>query len=579
MTPKLLRTQRLHAHNDWQRHVWLRIVVCSTEAASCLETRLLQVLLSRCRPSHLLVASLFALTGLLMSLTPASAQPASASRGVRAVSAQQPPARPDLYVLAVAVSDYRDARIPDLTYPDDDARGMLAWAETQSGHLYDTVYTRLLENEQATRAAIVHAMVDFFSRARPEDQLVLFIAGHGLIEQRTGRYHFFPVDTDTANIAGTALEQDDLIEKLETSERPHERVLILIDTCHGGKVAEALSGNTLRGGFLIGNVERLDDRRVAQKGSIWAVFSAGTASELAGEGAAERLSWEPVETKGHGFFTLSVLRALGSTAADVDHNGRVTLTEFQQYVEKSVLELSRGNQLPLISGKLSDVALSWAVGTEERCDGVDNNYDGKIDEGFPDRNENGRPDCLDAERCNGIDDNGDGKIDEGFDLDGDGHNAVALCGSSYGDDCDDRDISIHPNQKDWGNLRDDDCDGRVDEEDFDTNSNGIPDFMEKRHQQLSVGRWATVGAGAALTVAGLISYGTLSLIASDSTGQPNQLTPDQVERYTSFSRAAVVLGGSGATLLGVGIGLTVQGHRFRADFFPRATVTAQGGTP
>ncbi|MCB9761988.1 MAG: putative metal-binding motif-containing protein [Alphaproteobacteria bacterium] len=51
-------------------------------------------------------------------------------------------------------------------------------------------------------------------------------------------------------------------------------------------------------------------------------------------------------------------------------------------------------------------------GAEERCDAVDNNWDGTVDEG------------ADCEVCDGQDDDGDGRIDEGFDADGDG---VARC--------------------------------------------------------------------------------------------------------------------------------------------------------
>ncbi|HRD52300.1 MAG TPA: putative metal-binding motif-containing protein, partial [Flavobacteriales bacterium] len=77
--------------------------------------------------------------------------------------------------------------------------------------------------------------------------------------------------------------------------------------------------------------------------------------------------------------------------------------------------------------------------TTEVCDGVDNDCDGEIDEGF-------------VEICNGLDDDCDGSIDEGlvwFDLDGDGFgdsNAPAICGdpNSVADstDCDDTDPLI-----------------------------------------------------------------------------------------------------------------------------------------
>lgn len=55
----------------------------------------------------------------------------------------------------------------------------------------------------------------------------------------------------------------------------------------------------------------------------------------------------------------------------------------------------------------------------EECDGVDNDGDGAVDEGFPDTDLDGTADCRDAEECDDLDNDGDGEVDEGFDLDED----------------------------------------------------------------------------------------------------------------------------------------------------------------
>ncbi|MFT5680117.1 MAG: hypothetical protein ACI8RZ_001022 [Myxococcota bacterium] len=100
----------------------------------------------------------------------------------------------------------------------------------------------------------------------------------------------------------------------------------------------------------------------------------------------------------------------------------------------------------------------------EECDGLDNNGDGVADEGFSDSDGDGTPDCLDPEECNGLDDDGDGLIDEDFDTDGDGYAPCATDGTA---DCDDSNADISPDATEvGGDAIDNDCDGAIDEGDW-----------------------------------------------------------------------------------------------------------------
>ena len=113
----------------------------------------------------------------------------------------------------------------------------------------------------------------------------------------------------------------------------------------------------------------------------------------------------------------------------------------------------------------------------EICDGIDNNCDGMIDEGF-DNDGDGfticQNDCDDtnasinpnaSEICDGIDNDCDGMIDEGFDNDGDG---FTICQN----DCDDTNASINPNATEICDGLDNDCDGMIDEG-FDMDGDGF----------------------------------------------------------------------------------------------------------
>ncbi len=108
----------------------------------------------------------------------------------------------------------------------------------------------------------------------------------------------------------------------------------------------------------------------------------------------------------------------------------------------------------------------------EICNGIDDNCDGRIDEGF-DQDGDGYTtctgDCNDfnaavhpgaPEICNGVDDNCDGRIDEGFDQDGDGYKTCT-------GDCNDANPAIHPGAVEICNGIDDNCNGIIDDRDMD----------------------------------------------------------------------------------------------------------------
>ncbi|MEQ1565525.1 MAG: MopE-related protein [Myxococcota bacterium] len=124
-------------------------------------------------------------------------------------------------------------------------------------------------------------------------------------------------------------------------------------------------------------------------------------------------------------------------------------------------------------------------GAPERCDGVDQDCGGRVDDGFdldgdgfntaldPGCAALGPTDCDDtdpevspaaAERCNGVDDDCDGELDPQEDADDDG---ATLC-----DDCDDTDASVRPGGIERCDGLDNDCNGASDEP-FDADGDGV----------------------------------------------------------------------------------------------------------
>ena len=80
-----------------------------------------------------------------------------------------------------------------------------------------------------------------------------------------------------------------------------------------------------------------------------------------------------------------------------------------------------GDGITEADGDCDDENAEIYPGRIEDCNGIDDNCNDQVEEGFGDVDEDGIKDCLDEEECDGVDNDGDGEVDEGYpDTDGDG---------------------------------------------------------------------------------------------------------------------------------------------------------------
>jgi len=125
--------------------------------------------------------------------------------------------------------------------------------------------------------------------------------------------------------------------------------------------------------------------------------------------------------------------------------------------------------------------------TDEVCDGIDNDCDEVIDEGF-DADSDGTADCFDNEACDGLDNDGDSNVDEGFDVDADGTpdcedaeecDGVDNDGNAQVDEGFDSDTDGTPDCADTEECDSLDNDGDlVIDEGFDADGDGTPDCID-----------------------------------------------------------------------------------------------------
>lgn len=230
--------------------------------------------------------------------------------------AQPVVARPDLYLLAIGISQYA-RRDLNLQYAHLDAQAFAAAWKSQEGPVYGRMQTRLVINEEATVGNILGSMDWLVKNVTQRDVAVVFISAHGMRDSRQN-YYLASHQIDPASLRSTAVRFSEVKELLR--DLPC-KVLLFVDTCHSGGITGARAVWD----------DPLQDLVAEEFGAV--VFS----SSLPREVSLEDARW------GHGAFTRALLDAL-APASDSNGDGYLSLSELEQQVYQRVKQLTQGRQ-------------------------------------------------------------------------------------------------------------------------------------------------------------------------------------------------------------------------------------------
>jgi uncharacterized caspase-like protein len=193
------------------------------------------------------------------------------------------------------------------------------------------------------------ALGTFLSRsAQKDDTVLIFFAGHGAPEvdprgiERDGlAKYLIPSDADPDDLYSSALPMDELQTIFGRIEA--ERVVAFLDTCYSG----AAGGRTFQSKKT--RSSQVDDlfleRLTRSKGR--AIITASRPTEVSIE----------LSELGHGVFSYYLVEGMNG-AADLNHDGIITIQELYEYLEQQVTQKSRAvgaNQHPVMKGELEGV--------------------------------------------------------------------------------------------------------------------------------------------------------------------------------------------------------------------------------
>ncbi|ROO60362.1 replicative superfamily II helicase [Micromonospora sp. Llam0] len=247
--------------------------------------------------------------------------------------------------LFVGINRYRSKSVRRLASAARDAKALYA---VFSDNLGDA-NTTLLVDRDATRDALVAALVQLQTCSKPEDVVVISFSGHG-----STTHELVTHDADPDNLPSTSLPLGQFTDLV--SAIPARQLVVVLDCCFaGGAGAKVLNAPLVPRGGVTGLPESTDARLERMAGTGRLILAAAT---------GEQEAWEDPHL-GHGLLTYHLLRALlGAGAGD---GGQVRLYDLLAFVTREVKAKASGTvaaeQDPSLRGQM-DGELQWPVFTD-----------------------------------------------------------------------------------------------------------------------------------------------------------------------------------------------------------------------
>lgn len=264
------------------------------------------------------------------------------------------PFKPDLYLAVVGVSEYNEPDM-NLQYATKDAQDLSKAIEAKKEEFANIHIVRLY-NKDAVKEKMT-GLHDFFNQSKAGDRAILFLAGHGILDENS-KWYYAPSDMVFANPMARGFSYDD-IERVMDGIAARQK-LIFMDACNSGEVDKnqnvqtettvATNAKVKTRGFKQKNQNKTSSLgltgSVSLMNSVFNDLQKGTGITVIASAGGAEYAYESDVWK-NGVFTFSVLEAIRTAQADLDNNGDVTVSELRDYVSGRVWELTNGLQRPV----------------------------------------------------------------------------------------------------------------------------------------------------------------------------------------------------------------------------------------
>ncbi|MEA3451531.1 MAG: caspase family protein, partial [Bacteroidota bacterium] len=262
----------------------------------------------------------------------------------------------DLYLVVVGISDYKDDA-NDLDYAAKDANDIIEFFNKSKN--YNNIHITKILNKDAIRKNIL-AVKNDLQKTKVDDEVILFYAGHGFLDEDFN-YYLTCHDFDYLDFFTSTVEYDEFIAVLDSI--PARNKLVLIDACHSGEVDADGDSDRNTKVVNVNESQRGENDRslwtrefgdMPELGSqssfelmkiIFADLRIGSGATIISSAGGQEYAYESDKIK-NGVFTYVLINGLKSKDADLNKDGKIMISELQDYVMKTVSSLTKGRQNP-----------------------------------------------------------------------------------------------------------------------------------------------------------------------------------------------------------------------------------------
>lgn len=223
------------------------------------------------------------------------------------------------YALVVGIGNYKNLPNDEsLKFSESDAEAVYRVLISPDGGRMEPENVKKLIGPKATLANIKDALENWLVKtAKEEDRVIVYFAGHGLVDKSRG--YLAPYDVSKTDIAGTGYPMDKLGTVLGRDVKAAWKVL-LTDACHSGKITPETSQEAVYEGL-----QKLPKN--------FLTLTSSRESEVSYE--------DPKLSTGFGLFSYYLVQGWQGQA-DVDpRDGIITADELIDYVRNEVRAYAR----------------------------------------------------------------------------------------------------------------------------------------------------------------------------------------------------------------------------------------------